>query len=59
MQSNCRRRVQGLDATAARSFVTLHNKLHRMGIQVRGAGQLCSWANTWYLVVRLCVAHLT
>ncbi len=29
-----RRRVQGLDATAARSFVTLHNKLTRMGIQV-------------------------
>lgn len=28
------RRVQGLDATAARSFVTLHNKLHRMGIQM-------------------------
>ncbi|PRW58410.1 sulfate transporter [Chlorella sorokiniana] len=28
------RRVQGLDATAARSFVTLHNKLHRMGIQL-------------------------
>ncbi len=25
--------MQGLDATAARSFVTLHNKLHRMGIQ--------------------------
>ncbi|KAL4419479.1 hypothetical protein ABPG77_008281 [Micractinium sp. CCAP 211/92] len=28
------RRVQGLDATAARSFVTLHNKLTRMGIQL-------------------------
>lgn len=28
------RRVQGLDATAARSFVTLHNKLQRMGIQL-------------------------
>lgn len=32
-----RRRVQGLDATAARSFVTLHNKLSRMGIQVSAA----------------------
>ena len=40
MQPNCRRRVQGLDATAARSFVTLHNKLHRMGIQV-GRGVVC------------------
>ncbi|KAL4452289.1 hypothetical protein ABPG75_007951 [Micractinium tetrahymenae] len=28
------RRVQGLDATAARSFVTLHSRLHRMGIQL-------------------------
>lgn len=28
------RRVQGLDATAARTFVTLHTKLHRMGIQL-------------------------
>lgn len=29
-----RRRVQGLDATAARSFVTLHRRLQRMGIQL-------------------------
>jgi len=29
------RRVQGLDATAARSFVALHNRLQHMGIQVR------------------------
>ena len=28
------RRVQGLDATAARTFVTLHSKLHRKGIQL-------------------------
>jgi hypothetical protein len=29
------RRVQGLDATAARSFVTLHNRLQALGIQAR------------------------
>ena len=45
MQSNCRRRVQGLDATAARSFVTLHNKLHRMGIQV---GQSFAWTVAYH-----------
>ncbi|KAI7843279.1 hypothetical protein COHA_003111 [Chlorella ohadii] len=28
------RRVQGLDATAARSFVALHNRLQHMGIQL-------------------------
>lgn len=29
------RRVQGLDATAARSFVSLHGRLSRMGVQAR------------------------
>lgn len=35
LSNNQRRRVQGLDATAARSFVTLNNRLQRMGVQVR------------------------
>lgn len=34
LTANWCRRVLGLDATAARSFVTLHNKLQRMDIQL-------------------------
>ena len=39
------RRVLGVDATAARSFVTLHSKLQRMGIQVRA--HACVWGLGW------------
>ena len=58
------RRVQGLDATAARSFVTLHNKLQRMDIQVGafragrrvattlGAAAICSSSSSSSLACR-------
>lgn len=42
------RRVLGVDATAARSFVTLHSKLQRMGIQVIGVrvGGRLGWGSS-------------
>ena len=47
--SSACRRVQGLDTTAARSFVTLHNKLQHMGIQASATSCLPATADVGFL----------